>query len=84
MTMLTITVKASLGDDITREIIPEMIDFANRLKVGIRCDLNDVFVTAYPGDDALHLAIAWRKALGGVGKHKTAFAFTGKRIMDQA
>lgn len=80
---LTIKVEALCGSDIPGDVIPEMVRLANKLACCTESNLNDVKVIAYPGDDPLHLAVAFRRALVNKPPHGMALARDGQELMER-
>lgn len=81
-TDISIKLEVMAGADIPKSVIPQMVALANKIGCGIEASLNEVTTIAYPGDDALDLAVAWRRALRKPGNHKFAFAKEGKQLME--
>ena len=61
--MLTVKVEASAGDDIVKEVLPEMCDLANRIGCLIVADLNSVHSMVKPGADPDEAGRLWNEAL---------------------
>lgn len=72
---LTIACEADAGDDIGATI-RQMVALANRLEIGLHCDMNGVLVIAEPGDCAETLLDYWAEVrhTGGVARTSAAKA----------
>lgn len=81
---ISIKVESLVGDNIPGSVIPDMVRLANKLGIDVEArDLNGVIVIAKPGDDELHLAVAWRRALSSKQANPIAFASDGKALLER-
>ncbi len=72
--MIWINIECSLGSDIERVIIPELVAAATRLETGVRCCANGVTICAVPNDDAPRLFRSFLAAGRSHYEHKIAYS----------
>jgi len=71
-------VSLQAGTNIPASGIPQLIQLANRLGCGLRCEANEVTILVGPGDDPIDLAVAWEQESARKGQHKIAVAWRGR------
>jgi hypothetical protein len=76
---IVLNVEATAGSEI-EETAGEMIELANRIRVSVRVQFNDVSVLAMPGDDPADIARSYRHEARSKFPVKVATARGGRML----